>query len=156
MLSTGETSTTMLVEPGILDANILAYAVNADAPQHAASRALLEAARNPSIALYVTSQILCEFYSLITNPRRVDVASSPTEALRIISAIMAFPGLHVLPTPARAVVGWMELLRRHPVTGGDVFDLQIVATMQANGVQRIYTFNTDDFEVFSELTVVTP
>ena len=156
MLSTAETSTTMLVEPGILDANILAYAVNADAPQHAASRALLEAARNPSIALYVTSQILCEFYSLITNPRRVAVASSPTEALRIISAIMALPGLHVLPTPARAVVGWMELLQRHPVTGGDVFDLQIVATMQANGVQRIYTFNTGDFEVFSELAVVTP
>ena len=146
----------MLVEPGILDANILAYAVNADAPQHAASRALLEAARNPSIALYVTSQILCEFYSLITNPRRVAVASSPTSALRMISAILAFPGLHVLPTPARAVVGWMELLQRHPVTGGDVFDLQIVATMQANGVQRIYTFNTADFEVFPELTVVTP
>jgi predicted nucleic acid-binding protein len=146
----------MLVEPGILDANILAYAVNADAPQHAASRALLEAARNPSIALYVTSQILCEFYSLITNPRRVAVASSPTSALRMISAILAFPGLHVLPTPARAVVGWMELLQRHPVTGGDVFDLQIVATMQANGVQRIYTFNTGDFEVFSELAVVTP
>ena len=146
----------MLVEPGILDANILAYAVNADAPQHAASRALLEAARDPSIALYVTSQILCEFYSLITNPRRVAVASSPTSALRMISAILAFPGLHVLPTPARAVVGCMELLQRHPVTGGDVFDLQIVATMQANDVQRIYTFNTDDFEVFPELTVVTP
>jgi predicted nucleic acid-binding protein len=156
VLSTAETSTTMLVEPGILDANILAYAVNADAPQHAASRALLEAARDPSIALYVTSQILCEFYSLITNPRRVAVASSPTSALRMISAILAFPGLHVLPTPARAVVGWMELLQRHPVTGGDVFDLQIVATMQANGVQRIYTFNTGDFEVFSELAVVTP
>lgn len=25
----------------------------------------------------------------------------------------------------------MDLLRRHPVIGGDVFDLQIVATMQA-------------------------
>ena len=47
-------------------------------------------------------------------------------------------------------------LRRRPVIGGDVFDLQIVATMQANGVQRIYTFNTDDFEVFPELAVVTP
>jgi predicted nucleic acid-binding protein len=42
------------------------------------------------------------------------------------------------------------------VTGGDVFDLQIVATMQANGVQRIYTFNTADFEVFTELSVVMP
>ena len=28
--------------------------------------------------------------------------------------VLAFPGLHVLPAPARAVVGWMELLRRHP------------------------------------------
>jgi predicted nucleic acid-binding protein len=84
------------------------------------------------------------------------VGASPTEALRIISAVLAFPGLHVLPAPARTVVGWMELLRRHPVTGGDVFDLQIVATMQANGVQRIYTFNANDFEIFPELTVVTP
>jgi predicted nucleic acid-binding protein len=146
----------MSVEPGIVDANVLAYAVNADAPQHAVSRALLEAARDPSVTLYVTSQILCEVYSVITNPRRVAVASSPTEAVRIISALLALPGLHVLPIPARAVAGWLELLRRHPVTGGNVFDLQIVATMQANGVQRIYTFNTDDFEVFPELAVVTP
>jgi hypothetical protein len=99
---------TMRVEPGVLDANILAYAVNADAAQHAASRALLEAARDPSITLYVTSQILCEFYSLITNPRRVAVASSPTEGLRIISAMLAFPGLHVLPAPAHTVAGWMD------------------------------------------------
>jgi uncharacterized protein len=132
----------MSVEPGILDANILAYAINADAPQHAASRALLEAASDPSISLYVTPQILCELYSVITNPRRVAVASSPTEALRIISAILALPGIRILPIPARAVAAWMELLQRHPVTGGDVFDLQIVATMQTNGIQRIYTFNT--------------
>jgi len=51
----------MSVEAGLLDANVLVYAINADAPQHAASRALLEAGRDPSTALYVTSQILCEF-----------------------------------------------------------------------------------------------
>jgi hypothetical protein len=28
--------------------------------------------------------------------------------------------------------------------------------MLANGVQRIYTFNPADFQVFAELTVVTP
>jgi hypothetical protein len=48
----------------------------------------------------------------------------------------AHPGIQVLPTPARAVAGWMSLLQRRPVTGGDVFDLQI---MQANGINRIYT-----------------
>jgi predicted nucleic acid-binding protein len=40
--------------------------------------------------------------------------------------------------------------------GAGVFDLQIVATMLANDVQRIYTFNPADFQVFAELTVVTP
>ena len=153
---TGATSMTMSVEPGVLDANVLAYAVDADAPQHAASRALLDAAGDPSTTLYVTSQILCEFYSIIANPRRVRVVCSSAEALGIISPVLALPGLFVLPTPARAVAGWMQLLQRHPVTGGDVFDLQIVATMQANGLQRIYTFNADDFEVFPELAGLTP
>jgi hypothetical protein len=46
--------------------------------------------------------------------------------------LLAF--LHVLPIPARAVEGWLDLLRRFPVIGGDIFDLQIVATMQANGI----------------------
>jgi hypothetical protein len=146
----------MSVDPGVPDANVLVYAVNADAPQHAASRALLDAASDPTVTLYVTSQILCEFYSLITNARRVAVVSSSAQALSIISAILALPGLFVLPTPARAVAAWMQLLQRHPVAGGDVFDLQIVATMQANGIQRIYTFNADDFAVFPELAVLTP
>lgn len=146
----------MSVEPGVLDANILAYAINADAPQHAASRALLDEASDPSITLYVTSQILCEFYSIVTNPRRVAAACTSSQAVTIIATILALPGIHVLPTPASAVVRWMRLLERRPVTGADVFDLQIVATMQANGIQRIHTFNIDDFEVFSELTVLVP
>jgi predicted nucleic acid-binding protein len=45
---------------------------------------------------------------------------------------------------------------RHAVEGAGVFDLQIVATMLANGVQRIYTFNPGHFQVFAELTVVAP
>jgi predicted nucleic acid-binding protein len=53
----------MSVEPGIVDTNVLIYALDADAPQHAAARALLEAARaDPTATLFVTSQILCEFF----------------------------------------------------------------------------------------------
>lgn len=47
----------MSLEPGIVDANILVYAMAADAPRHAASRALLDVARDdPATTLYVTSQ----------------------------------------------------------------------------------------------------
>lgn len=134
----------MSVEPGILDANILVYAVDADAPQHAACRALIDAARDPAARLYLTSQILCEFYSVITNPRRVAAARSSAEALDALAALLGLPGIHILPTPPRAV------------TGGDVFDPQLIATMQANNILRIYTFNTEDFEAFPELSVRAP
>jgi predicted nucleic acid-binding protein len=59
--------------PGIVDANVLVYAIDADAPQHVVSRALLDVARDSSTTLYVTSQILCEFYSIVTNARRVPI-----------------------------------------------------------------------------------
>ena len=144
----------MSVEPGLIDANVLVYAMDADAPQHAASRALLDAARDTSATLYVTSQILCEFYSIVTNARRVPKPRSPADALSAISGLLSF--LHVLPIPVHTVEGWIALLRRRPVTGGDIFDLQIVATMKANGVQRIYTYNAEDFEVFPELAVLIP
>jgi uncharacterized protein len=144
----------MSVEPGIIDTNVLIYALDADAPQHVAARALLEAGRDRSTDLYVTSQILCEFYAIVTNARRVAHPRTTADVLSAITGLLSF--LHVLPLPADAVQGWMDLLRRRPVTGGDVFDLQIVATMQANAIQRIYTFNTDDFEPFAEISVVTP
>jgi predicted nucleic acid-binding protein len=146
----------MFVEPGVVDTNVLVYACNADDPKHAAAQALIASACDPAVGLYVTSQIICEFYSVITNPRRVTLAASSTAALRVVSAILALPGITVLPTPALAVTFLVELLRSHPVTGGDVFDLQIVATMKANKILRIYTFDTVDFEVFPELTVVVP
>ena len=144
------------VEPGVLDANVLAYAINADAPQHVAARTLLEAARDPSTSLYVTSQILCEFYSIITNVRRFPKAVSAPEAVRILSAILALPGLQILPSPSKVVAGWIHLLERNAVEGAGIFDLQIIATMLANGIQRIYTFNPGDFQVFAKLTVVAP
>jgi predicted nucleic acid-binding protein len=64
--------------------------------------------------------------------------------------------LRVLPVPVTAIDEVMALLRRRPVTGGEVFDLQIVATMKLNGITRIYTFNTDDFKPFAEIEPLTP
>jgi uncharacterized protein len=146
----------MKIEPGVVDANILVYALDTGAPQYAASNSLLKAASNPATVLYLTSQVLCEFYSIVTNRRPIVAPYSGAEALEEISAILVLPGIRVLPIPAQAVEGWMALLQRRPVTGSNVFDLQLVATMLANGIQRIYTFNTRDFEAFPELTVVVP
>jgi uncharacterized protein len=146
----------MLPEPAVIDANILIYAVNTDAPQHAASRRLLETLLDPAATLYVTPQILCEFYSVVTNPRRIAKPFDAAQATQMIVDLLELPGLHVLPVPPEAALKLTELLKRAPVTGAGIFDLQIVATMQANGVSRIYTFNGADFQLFPELQVLAP
>jgi len=65
-------------------------------------------------------------------PRRVAVVRTPAKAIRALSDLPVYPG------PRAA------------------FDLQLVATMKANSIGRIYTFDTGDFEAFSELAVLTP
>ncbi len=54
------------------------------------------------------------------------------------------------------IQGWLSLVRREPVRAARVFDLQLAATMLANGVRRVHTFNRSDFERFTELEVLTP
>ena len=62
----------------------------------------------------------------------------------------------MLPVPAHTVEELIRLVRRRPVTGGDIFDLQILATMNVNGIPRIYTFNTADFASFPEIVSLNP
>jgi len=91
---------------------------------------------------------------VVTNARRVSKPRTPAEALNAISGLLSF--VRVLPVPTVTVDELMDLLRRRPVTGGDIFDLHLVATMKANGILRIYTFNRADFEIFPELEVLAP
>jgi predicted nucleic acid-binding protein len=61
-----------------------------------------------------------------------------------------------LPVPFDVVDRWAALLRQHPVTGCQVFDAQLVATILRNGITRLYTFNRSDFEHFPGLEVLMP
>ena len=143
-------------EPAVVDANVLVYSFYTGSEHHTESRRLLERARDSEAGLCTTSQVLAEFFSIVTSPKRVTLPRTPEDAVSAIEAILALPGVRLLPVPEEAVSHWLELVRRKPVTGGMIFDLQLVATMLANGVRRIYTYNRSDFETFAELDVLTP
>jgi toxin-antitoxin system PIN domain toxin len=129
----------------LLDANILVYALFVDSEHHERCRKLLTRASDRECGFCVTSQVLAEFFSVVTNPKRVSVAKTPEEALAAIEAILAMPGVRILPTPVDVARRWIEILRDRPVSGGRIFDLQLPATMLANQVSRIYTLNRADF-----------
>jgi uncharacterized protein len=139
-----------------VDANILVYALYRDTPQHAVSRAWLERAARGEVKICLTSQVLAEFFAIVTNPKRVSDPRTPEDAIAAIEAVLALAGATLLPVTARVTPRWIEMLRHYPVRGGAVFDLQLIATLAVNGVDRICTFNRADFERFPGLEVVTP
>ncbi|MDQ6758521.1 MAG: PIN domain-containing protein [Acidobacteriota bacterium] len=138
------------VERSLVDANILVYAATLAAPQYLASRAVLESGIN----LCISPQVFAEFYSVVTNSKRVTAPFSPAEAGAFIYALL--PRFEVLPMFGAVITRWAELAEKHSVRGADVFDLQLVATMLENGVRRIYTYNRSDFQLFNEIEVLTP
>jgi toxin-antitoxin system PIN domain toxin len=147
---------TISPELTMLDTNVLVYAYYEDAPQYPAAFPLLEQAQEANARLCVSPQVLAEFYAVITNPRRVSAPFVSDEALAEIEKVRALPGLTLLPVPLDVVDRWVALLRQHPITGRQVFDAQLVATMLGNGITRLYTFNRVDFERFPGLEVLTP
>jgi hypothetical protein len=80
----------------------------------------------------------------------------PEVALVTIDAILLQPDVELLPTPSDLVSRWTELVRRTPVSDAQVFDFQLAATLLANGVRRLYTFNTPDLRNVEGLAVLTP
>ena len=143
-------------ELAFLDTNILIYAYYPESPQHQSSYHLLNEAQDEGARLCISPQILAEFYSVVTNPRRVDPALEPEAAIEKIGELKELVGLTILSLPVDVVDRWIVLLRQHPARGQKIFDLQIVATMLGNGVKKIYTFNVKDFEHFSGLEIVEP
>jgi hypothetical protein len=71
---------------------------------------------------------------------------------------LTLPGMVLLLPPPDITARLMDLALQYPqhLIGRTIFERQLVATMLANGVKRIYTFTTKDFTPFSELEVIEP
>ena len=149
------TSTTS-AQLAVLDTNVVVYAHDERSAHHDAAKRLLLSANDADAGLCVTPQTLAEFFAVVTSPKRVAHPRSAEEAVIATEQILQRPGITLLPTPADVVDRWLSLVRRFPVTQQRIFDLQLVATMLGNGVQRIYTFNRADFDHIRELEVVMP
>lgn len=140
----------------VVDTDILVYAANADAPEHAAARRLLEAWRASAGAWYLTWGICYEFLRVTTHPRVFPRPLSARDAWSFLQAVRAAGGASILvPTDRHADV-LTELLDRVPgVIGNLMHDTATVALMREHGVRRIYTRDAD-FHRFPDVEPIDP
>ena len=140
----------------LLDANILVYAHAEDSPFHDAARQLRDRAAQGAFSACLSPQVLCEFFSVITDDRQVKPVLHSTQAKREIHYYWNTAGFHRIVPKDTTIERLVTLLGRHPLKRRDIFDAFLVATMLDNDVRTIYTHNVKDFEVYPELQVINP
>ena len=140
----------------LLDSNILIYAEQAEDPHHGAAKSLRDRALAGEIRACISPQVLSEFFAIVTNPRRVSTPLTAEKALENIrnynrsqKLLKIFPGHHIINR-------MIALLETHPISGQNIHDLYLVATMLENDVSFIYTYNVADFARISEIQVLNP
>jgi uncharacterized protein len=140
----------------VVDTNVLIYAANADAPEHARCRALVEGWRTGSEPWYTTWPIQYEFLRVITHPRVLPSPWSATEALGFLEAIHASPAHGVLVESERHVQVAREVASGIPLLGGNlVHDFHTAVLMREHGIRRVFTRDAD-FHRFAFLDVHDP
>ena len=141
----------------LVDTNVLVYAADTNSPFHDASKQLRDRGFRGEIRLVVTPQILMEFFAVVTSPRRVTLSRSSEEACEEVEKYVRADHIQKIYPDSAALERTLGLLKRYSqVTRQDIFDLFLAATMLANGITQIYTYNQEHFTRFEGIEVLTP
>jgi predicted nucleic acid-binding protein len=140
----------------IFDTNIfLRLAIRNDAQRPAVLNAVrLLRARNEIICF--TPQILGEFWNVCTRPltARGGLGLSIEQTEKKVRVIESH--FRLLPDTLQTFQAWRRLVFTHSVSGVQVHDAKIAASMLTYGVTHLLTFNVGDFRRFGKMTVIAP
>jgi predicted nucleic acid-binding protein len=139
----------------LVDANILVRLANAGDPQQllaADSTDKLEQADND---LCIVPQNIYEFWSVATRP----IANNGLglSVAEVQSEVARFKKLFVFLDDKPALFAtWENLVNLHAIVGKNAHDTRLVAAMIVHGITHLLTFNKQDFQRFTNITVITP
>lgn len=139
----------------LLDANLLLYAVNADAPDHAKAKIWVEEAfagrHGPVFLSWIA---LVAFVRIATSPKAFASPFPLGDALRLIGEWLALPAVRVIaPGPGHALL-FAEACLSANATGNLVTDAHLAALAMENGC-ALASCDTD-FAKFPNLLWINP
>jgi predicted nucleic acid-binding protein len=137
-----------------LDTNVLVYANVASAPLHQTAISAVQNLWNGGSELWVSRQILREFLVTVTRPQTF---AAPQPVSIAIARVRYFQTrFKVVEDSPETTERLLALMAQVSVTGKQVHDANIVATMQTYGISHLLTHNTADFNRFAGLITVLP
>lgn len=140
-------------DPLLLDSNILVYAHNEDSLFHSQAIKLVTEVIRGEIFGSLASQNLLEFYSVITDKKRLSNPISPKLASELVNQYLLSSFEIIYPNLNTNKI-MVELLKKNGFKDGRVFDVFLIATMLSNNISRIATANVDDFKKFDGVSIL--
>ena len=141
--------------PVLVDTNVLLILAQ---PRHAhvdLARNAIDTLRSQGETMLVAAQNLIEFWAVATRPIQSNGLGVDTrQAERDIAGLKHL--FQVLPENTRILEEWERIVSKYQVLGKNVHDARLVAAMTVNGVDKILTFNVQDFVRFGEIQVLDP
>lgn len=139
-----------------VDTNLLIPMHDQGAPDQERVKAAVDSLVAQGHRLVVGTQALAEFYSVVTNPRRVARPLSPDAAQQVCDGYLTSSEIDVVsPTPQTCQAA-IRHAAQDGIRGPHIFDIQLAYALLAVGVQEIHTRNVKDFAGIEGLRVVDP
>ena len=136
-----------VADPIFIDTNILIYATMSQSPFNKVAQQTLQRLNSDGAELWISRQILREYLAVLT---RTPAYGGPIPMRTLTSEIASFTKQYnIAEDSANVMTNLLNLISRVTVVGPQVHDANIVATMQARGIERILTRNIRDFNLFA-------
>ena len=135
----------------LLDTNILVYALIRDSRHHKSASSILIASLAGPLNAFVSTQNILEFFSVMTNPRKV-LRPSPkiSDIQDICTDLWQSKKLGKLFARGSATMEAIKLSREINIRGPQIFDYLLAITAMQNKIDVIWTENVGDFDYFKE------
>ena len=130
-----------------IDTNILVYNSIETSTLFSDIEIIMNNFKNKKYLRFISNQIFNEYYSVLTNPKRIIEPFSVKNVIRNIKKYITF--LNILPTPYNYSLILSEL-EKYNITGRNIFDFNIYITMKYNNIKNLITVNEKDFIIFKE------
>jgi predicted nucleic acid-binding protein len=146
----------MAIASCLVDTNILLRVARRSDPQHKlVDTALAQlGGQGATFSLY-THQNIAEFWNVMTRPVvRNGFGLTVTEAEREVRVIEA--GMTFMPDSEAVYREWRRIVVQYGISGVQVHDARLAASMYVHGLKHILTLNVTDFSRFSGLAALHP
>jgi predicted nucleic acid-binding protein len=132
----------------LLDAGVFIGALLKGDPRHQEARLLVERARRGELTACTTAGILSEVYGALTW-EKAQPRHPPAQAANAVRLLVEPPSaLDVLEENLNVILRALELAAKHNLTARRVHDARHAAAALTVGIQRVYTYDVDDWQLF--------